>query len=172
MVKNPLLINLCTGTIGSFVSMIDVVSEKNMVKICYIPLNSLKKVITTETYPRHAISNVIPDNIAIPGVAQMNVVIWENSAGVAPFLDKVKADALEKAGKFKEEVQLKELEVSQQKFRARESKEESKKQIAQDMELVKNQRRPEDSLFGGGLGQNRFRDYMNPGNDEYNDEGY
>ena len=159
--KYPLMINLCNGAIGAFVGMIDISSEKDHVKIKYVPLNGLRPKITSESYPKTNIARIIPDNTKIPGVMRDYVVIFENANGEAPFLDKIKEDVLDKIAKFKEEVRVKELEAVQQKYRAREAKEESAKQLAREQELSSIRRKRPSDLFGGMPGRmDRFRDYI------------
>ena len=157
--RSALLINLCNGAVGAFIGSEEVKSEKEMVRITYVPFNSLKKVKTTEVYPTSCVERILPDDTTIPGVHRDYVVIYENAKGQAPFIDKLKKQIADKIYNFREREKGLQLEASQQKFRAREAKEETKKQIATDTELVEKKKSPYDNLFGGRR-YDSFRNYM------------
>lgn len=164
--KYPCLINLTDGAVGAFVSLVEVKSEKDHVKIKYVPFNKIKPVISDNSYPKTSIVRIIPDNTKIPGVMQDYVVIFEDANGKATFLDKIQKDVIDKISKYKEEARVKELEAVQQKYRAREAKEESAKQISRDEELksTKNRRRQEDVF---GRPRDRFGRFIEDNDDDY-----
>lgn len=165
--KTPMMWNLCTGQIGSFIGTIPVESEKNYVKIIYVPINSWKKKISDESYPREAIVRVTPDNMKLSGVFKDYVLITENGGGKSPFFDKVSGIKIDRIAKYREEARDQELAAVQQKYRAKEAKEESSKQIARDLELTekRDRRKDRDELFGLSGRYGKYRQYAD--NDQY-----
>jgi hypothetical protein len=165
--KYPALWNFCTGVQGAFVGLVDIPSERDMVKIRYVPINGIKVKITNESYPKHSIIRLLPPDQNMPGVPHDLVVVIEDSTGTAPLLDQIDKIKGQTIAKYKEEKRAAELEAVQQKFRAREAKEESSKQIAKDLELRERApMRREEGMFP----RDRFRDYMV--GDEFDDYRY
>ena len=161
--RYPVLLNLCTGQVGSFLGTVK--AEEDTVRIEFYPFNSLKRVVSEEAYPVESIVKTMSPDSRKPGAFKEYVVITESIRGDSPFLDSVNSNLLKRIKKYKEMEQEKEFELAQQKHRSRKLREETKKQVAEDMELVRARRTSIDD--GGGIfPRDRFRDYL-PGDENY-----
>lgn len=105
--KNPVLVDLDRGILGTFSHLEEQGTEKDFVYIWYVPFNSFGKVRYTNPIPKKAIHNVYPSNamaekqlmFIFEGVNDsiMNFIDTKNQQLIKQLQDKIKDLEVEKA---------------------------------------------------------------------------
>ncbi|MBU0925799.1 hypothetical protein KKG81_12990 [bacterium] len=98
------------GEVGAFRGKVTIESEPDLVRIQYVPLNSIRVKQTHYAVREDAVLQYSIPNQGIEGAQDEYVVITENVDGNSPFFDKINRIQAEKISEYKERLSDDEFE--------------------------------------------------------------
>ncbi len=157
----PFLMNEVTGQVGTFIGTIPVSSEKDKLKIVFVPLGKIKKIISSQIYSKEMIIHVSPLDMNLPGVQTDYVYITSDTKGQAPHIEQVRKTFVEQVAVYKEKLEIQRLETAKEKNRNKELKKSTSKQVAKDLELHEKKSGSREDDFLSLRGRQSYSNYMN-----------
>lgn len=133
--KNPVLIDLDKGIIGTFVRLEEDPTEKGFVYPVFVPLNSLKRIKYGKSISKRDITDLYPD-ATHKGVETKWMVIYKG--GKDSLVDFIDTKFKERIVELEDKIQDMEIELQATEQRARDAYEGASKTIAQSKELTKS----------------------------------
>lgn len=146
--KNPILFDLNTGIVGTYVQTDGIAGETGLVDIQYKPLNSFKTLVL-RAIPEKAIHLINMPKVA-EGIQDSYMIVMSDSKGNSSLISMVLDRDIENVNALREKLNESKIETRQAKHQAEESSRSIDRQKKKELDRT---RRPSSPFGGlGGLG--------------------